>query len=450
MKRIIEYYLQEWKTDPGRKSLLIRGARQVGKTFSIREFGKTFHSMLEVNFERKPDLGRIFDHDLDPRRIARDLALACNQPIEIGKTLLFLDEVQQAPRVLTALRYFNEEMPELHVVAAGSLVEFVLQDVGVPVGRVGSLHMYPLSFVEYLAAKGKRQAVAALANHGPDDPFPEAVHQDLLRDVGEYLAIGGMPEAIQGWIAHDDLAGCSRVHVRLAETYRQDFAKYGRKYQVKYLDLLFDEIPRFLGQKFVFSRLKGSWRRRDLQPALDLLVKAGVAHTVCRTAATGVPFGAEQDPERFKALFLDIGLAQSILGFDGSRWILDPGATFVNAGELAEAFVGQELLAYSSAHRATTLHYWHREERSSQAEVDYVIAAGDRVIPVEVKGGTTGRLRSMNAFLHARKDVAPYGVRFSMHPFSAQMNLHSYPLYGVGSLVAAQDGTVRGALRSLA
>ncbi len=449
MRRSIEHYLHEWKADPSRKSLLLRGARQVGKTFTVRELGKSFANTVEVNFEKNPLLAKTFDPDLNPRRIVRDLSLAHGQPIEPRRTLLFLDEVQQAPQALTALRYFNEEIPELHVIAAGSLIDFVLDEVGIPVGRVSSLHMYPMSFAEFLAAKGKGLIVEALSECGPQNPLGEAVHRELLRDLGEYLAIGGMPEAVREWNEHEDLARCSQVHVRLIETYRQDFAKYAKRQQVKYVDLVFDEIPRFLGRKLVFSRLRGSWRRRDLQPALDLLVKACVVHTVCQTAATGVPLGADAAPERFKALFLDVGLAQSLLGFDGVEWILDAATRLANVGEIVEAFVGQELLAYGDARRATTLHYWHREERSSNAEVDYVIAAGTTIVPVEVKCGTRGQLTSLRRFLDARGSVAPYGIRFSTHPFSALENLHSYPLYAVASFACGLNETVKSAIRSL-
>ena len=353
------------------------------------------------------------------------------------------------PHALTALRYFSEEMPKLHVIAAGSLIDFVIEEIGIPVGRVDSFTMYPMSFVEFLSAKGKALSIEALMDHDCHQRLPEAVHQILLSDVAEYLAVGGMPEAVQEWIRHGDLKRCSKVHLRLAGTYRQDFMKYSKKHQVKYVDLLFDEVPRFLGKKFVFSRLRGNWRRRELQPALNLLVKAGVAHPVCQTAATGLPLGAEADPERFKTLFLDVGLAESILGFDGSPWILDPIATFVNAGALVESYVGQELLAYFPVHLSAKLHYWHRELRSSNAEVDYVIPAGDRVLPLEVKSGATGHLKSMRIFLESRKDISSYGVRFSSHNFSVLPDLHSYPLYAVCLLAASLNKEVRNGIRSL-
>jgi predicted AAA+ superfamily ATPase len=450
MKRLIEHALEAWQAEPGRKALLVRGARQVGKTFAIRQFAKRFAESVEVNFEKQPALASLFDADLNPRRILRDLQLATGAHVEPGKTLLFFDEIQAAPRALTALRYFHEDLPELHVVAAGSLIEFSVAEVGIPVGRVASLFMHPMSFVEFLAAKGRAAAVAELADRSADVPLADAVHAEFLRLVGEYLAVGGMPEAVAEWIRHGDLRKCVAVQRRLSDTYRQDFAKYSRKAQVKYVELVFNEVPRFLGRKFIFGRLAGSWRRRDLQPAVDLLVKAGVVTPVMQTAANGLPLGAQADPNRFKLLFLDIGLAEAMLGFDGSAWILDPRNAFVNAGELAEAFVGQELLAYSSPHVSPALHYWHREAAASNAEVDYCVAHGPRIVPIEVKRGAGGGLKSLRLFLESHRKLSPHGVRFSTHNYSMLGDLTSYPLYAVGSFMSGTDPDVRAAMLSLA
>jgi predicted AAA+ superfamily ATPase len=269
-------------------------------------------------------------------------------------------------------------------------------------------------------------------------PLAEAVHAELLRLVGEFLAVGGMPEAVAEWIRHEDLRRCGRVHRRLADTYRQDFAKYSRRSQVKYVELVFNEVPRFLGRKFIFARLSGSWRRRDLQPAVDLLA-----------AANGLPLGAQAAPNRFKLLFLDIGLAQAMLGFDGAAWILDPEHAFVNAGELAESFVGQELLAYATPHVSPALYYWHREAAASNAEVDYCVAAGHRIVPIEVKSGASGALKSLRLFLDTHKKISPEGVRFSTLNYSTVDALTSYPLYAVGSFMAGIDPDVREAMLSL-
>jgi len=449
MRRLLDHHLTIWQRDPARTPLLIRGARQVGKTFTVRKFAEAFTNLVEVNFERNPGLATLFDRDLDPGRISRDLALALGVRIVPGKTLLFLDEIQQAPRALTALRYFHEDLPSLHVIAAGSLVEFAVEEIGLPVGRVHSLYMYPMSFLEFLNAKGQSPAVSELAAHSADVAIAGAVHDRLMCEVGEYLAVGGMPEAVQAWMDHGDLRRCAQVQRRLAETYRQDFAKYSRKNQIKYVDLLFNEVPRLLGRKFVFSHVAGHRRRRDLQPALELLAKAGVVHPVFHTAATGLPLGAEADPDRFKVIFMDVGLAESILGLDGATWILDPTAAFANAGELAEAFVGQELIAYGQPHAAPRLYYWHREARSSNAEVDYLYPAAARIVPVEVKRGTGGWLRSLRLFLESRPVLSPYGVRFSPHNFSVMPDLQSYPLYAVGSFAAENDPEVREAIQSL-
>lgn len=449
MKRLIDHALAGWRADTGRKALLVRGARQVGKTFAIRQFARGFGNSVEVNFEKQPAIASLFEADLDPRRILRDLQLATGLLVEPGKTLLFLDEIQAAPRALTALRYFQEDLPDLHVVAAGSLIEFSVAEVGIPVGRVASLYMHPMSFLEFLAAKGRTAAVAELAGRSAEAPLAGGVHSELLRSMGEYLAVGGMPEAVAEWIRHQDLRKCVAVQRRLADTYRQDFGKYSRRAQVKYVELVFQESPRFLGQKFTFARLSGSRRRRDLQPAVDLLTKAGVVTPVVQTAANGLPLGAQSDPNRFKLLFLDVGLAEAMLGFDGAAWILDPEQTVVNAGPLAEAFVGQELLAYASPHVAPALHYWHREAAASSAEVDYCVADGPRIVPIEVKRGAGGALKSLRLFLEGRPQLSPRGVRFSTHNFSTVGDLASYPLYAVGSFMAGTDPVVQAAILSL-
>jgi len=446
---MIEYYLHEWKDDPARKALVLHGARQVGKTYVVRMLGESYTDVLEVNFEKNPRLATVFEYDMEPERILRDLGLACKHSIQPGRTLLFLDEIQQCPAALTALRYFQEEMPDLHVIAAGSLFGFALDQVGLPVGRVNTLHMYPFSFLEFLVAKGKVQIARALIESAPAQSLPEIIHTELLRDFGEYLAVGGMPEAVSEWIAHQDLLRCSRVHSRLTEAYRQDFRKYAKKYQVKYVDLVFEEVPRLLGQKFVYSRLRGSWRKRELQPAFDLLEKADVVHRICQTAATGVPLGAKADPDRFKPLFLDVGLAQSILGMNGNELILDPVNGIVNIGAIVEAVVGQELLAYGDPYRAASLYYWHREERSSNAEIDYMLADGVKVLPIEVKAGRRGRLKSIRLFMDARREAATCPIRFSMHPFSEMEDLLNYPLYAAATLAARKDSVVEQAMRMM-
>lgn len=420
----------KWKESKRRKPLLVRGARQVGKTHSVRDLGKAFERFVEVNFELYPDVKKIFDADLVPSRIIRALSIFTGNRITPGNTLLFLDEIQQAPKAVNALRYFHEMLPDLHVVAAGSLLDFELENTGLPVGRISSLYMYPLSFFEFLKAKGEDLLIEAIVRHDPTEKINEAIHKKLLLIVGEYLAVGGMPEAVDCWVETSDPRECASVHRAVIETYRQDFNKYADRYKQKYVDILFNAVPSSMGKKFKYSNVPGDYRKRELMPSLDLLVKAGVAHKVVHSSGQGIPLGAEANHEKFKTIFLDVALAQTVMGIDSSSWLLDPETSFVNKGTVTEAFVGQEITAWSRPTGKCQLYYWLRESRSSSAEVDYLFQKEGVVIPVEVKSGAPGSLKSLNLFLSEHLH-SPYGVRFSTLNFSSGSNIRSYPIYAV-------------------
>jgi len=243
MNRIIDYFLQEWKHKESRKSLLLRGARQVGKTHSVRTLGKTYESFVEINFEAEPLATQIFEKNLDCRRIIRDLNLQFGYEIIPGKTLLFFDECQMAPQAIVALRYFYETMPELHVIAAGSLLDFAIEQIGIPVGRIESLYMYPVSFIEYLAATNKA-AIAYILDYDERHEQPENIHNKFLESVALYCAVGGMPYPLQEWIDKQNARQLNDNHGAILDSYRQDFGKYARKLQVKYVEAIFEQIPR--------------------------------------------------------------------------------------------------------------------------------------------------------------------------------------------------------------
>jgi predicted AAA+ superfamily ATPase len=435
MKRIVDYYLHNWKQRPDRKALLLRGARQVGKTYSIRALGESFDELVEINLEQNPEYGEVFRLNLDPHRILRELRLMTGKRLVPGSSLLFIDEIQQQPLAVSALRYFYEVIPEMHVIAAGSLLEFAVEQVGIPVGRVSSLYMYPMSFLEYLVARDEVPMAEHLCETPAPLPVSTPVHERLLRLVGEFLVLGGLPQAVQAWIEHEDLNRCGEILDVIVAAYRQDFAKYAKRHQIKYVDLVFNEVPASVGRKFKYNALPGDWKARELAPALDLLCKASVAHRVTHSSGNGIPLKAESNPRRFKVFLLDVGLAQRIMGADVKPWLLAPAAAIRNAGAVTEAFVGQELLAYSLPWARQDLHYWHREARSSNAEVDYLLPLGGAVIPVEVKSGASGRLRSLRAFLDAKRSTTPYGVRFCGQPASIHGNLHSYAIYAVPQLL---------------
>jgi predicted AAA+ superfamily ATPase len=438
MKRLVDYHLLQWKTNPHRKPLILRGARQVGKTFAVRQLGSAFPHFMEINFEFRPDLKKLFINDLDPVRITKDLSFMLQKPIIPGETLLFFDEIQECPPAITALRYFYEMMPNLHVISAGSLLDFALQKIGVPVGRVSSLYMYPLSFIEYLCAAGQTIAIEALLKCDELQPFSEPVHHMLLENVAQYLAIGGMPDAVRVWIEAKNPREIAAIHHTLLGTYRQDFNKYAEKYQIKYIEQLFNDIPRQLGGKFKYSKVEGEYRKRELAPCLELLATAGVVHCVTHTSAQGTPIGAGSNSGHFKAILLDTALCQTALGFDLVAWFLRPEQELANKGAIVEAFIGQEILAYSLPIVKNDLYYWHRESRGSEAEVDYVYQRGSDIIPIEVKSGSGTSLKSLHLFLqeHAK---TPFGIRFSTLDYSRHGQIHSLPLYATLSLASLEQ-----------
>lgn len=448
MKRLIDYYLCAWKKNPYRQPLLLRGARQVGKTYAVRQLGKTYQDFIEVNLESNRRAHVAFEKDLDPEKILFDLAVIMKKTINPKTTLLFLDEIQAKPDAIIALRYFYEKMPELHVIAAGSLLDFAIEKVGIPVGRVQSLYMYPLSFMEFLASLDERPIIEALLAHDPKHEISTILHNKTLELVGKYLALGGMPQVVKRWQETPDLAHCTMVHAAIIDSYRQDFGKYVRQSQIKYVDKIFDHVPMQLGKKFKYSLIEGDYRKRELSPALDLLVTAGVVHKIYHSSGQSIPLGAQINLRDYKTILLDVGIGQAIVGLDLAQWFLNPLVELVNKGALVEAFVGQEILSYADPHRRKDLYYWHRESRSSQAEVDYLVQKNQVVMPVEVKSGSGRTLKSMQIFLDTHQ-ASPYGIRLSTNNYSIYERIHSYPLYAVARAITSKNQEVHQALASL-
>jgi len=447
MKRIIDSFLLEWKKRSKRKPLLLRGARQVGKTYSVRKLGKFFPNFIEINLELNEGARNILEKDLDPNRIVQQLSELLQKNITPGDTLLFFDEIQNAPKAILALRYFYELMPDLHVVAAGSLLDFAIEQVGMPVGRVTSLYMYPMSFLEFLIALGHYEWVRSIIQQPEGEGLSEALHEKLLNIVGAYLAIGGMPEAVNEWISTKTSWTAKKIHSDLIYAYQQDFGKYAKKHQIKYLNLLFQKAVNQLSNKFMYSRV-GEYKKRELEPALELLEMAGLVYRVVRSSGQGIPLGAQADLDDFKINFLDVGLCQALLKFDLAPWFIDPITNFVNKGELVEDFVGQEILAYSDPINKESLFYWHRESRGSQAEIDFLIQIQNNIVPVEVKSGTSKRIKSMQIFLDSHPNSS-YGIRFSADNYSIYQKIHSYPLYAIVKPFFDVSENVRSAILSM-
>lgn len=435
MKRIIDWHLDAWKNSPKRKPLLLRGARQIGKTYAVRQLGKNFESFVEINFELIPEAKNIFEKDLQPDRILLELSLLSQKDIEPGKTLLFLDEVQAAHKSILALRYFYELKPDLHVVAAGSLLDFAIEEIGMPVGRVSSLYVYPLSFMEFLAATNHSKFIKTIL---AETELSDALHGNLLNLLAQYLVIGGMPEAVKAWVETKDPRASYESQNSLIDTYRQDFAKYAKKHQIPYLEVFLEQIHYFIGKQFKYSAIHGEYKKRELAPCLQLLKKANVVHQITHTSGHGLPLGAEANLDKFKLIWLDVGLSQTLLGLDITSWFLNPDKELINRGTIAEAFVGQELLVYSSPKTKTNLYYWKRESPGSLAEIDYLYDFQGKVLPIEVKSGHGSTLRSLHKFLEEHTN-AKIGWRLWSGNYVFHENIASKPLYAVATLAHAEQ-----------
>ena len=428
MRRDIEKELISWKSQKERYPLIIRGARQVGKSYLVETFGKDhFQNTVVVNLELQPQLKECFK-TLVPSEIINKLQLLLGVQIKEDNTLLFLDEIQECPQAIMSLRYFKEKMPKLPVIAAGSLLEFAMRspDFKMPVGRVHFLYLEPLSFSEYLDATGNQNLRNFLSEVKLADSIDDVIHKRLLELLRTYIIVGGMPAALNEYILSKDLMNCQRVQTGLLQTYRSDFGKYAKISQHKYLQKVFDSAPRLVGQRIKYSSIDADTRSRDLKNALNLLVLAGIIKPIYLTKASGLPLGAQINEQKFKLNFLDVGLMQNSCGLQG-RLSVEEDFMQINAGAVAEQFVGQELAAYSDKHQQASLYFWVREKKGSMAEVDYVINIGSNIFPIEVKSGKEGRLKSLRMFIEEKK--ARLGIRISQDKLSYYDKILSIPLY---------------------
>jgi len=428
--REIDLHLKTWKSDIDHKPLLLRGARQVGKSSAVRHLGETFEYFLEVNFERNPDIKQLFSASLNPKEICSKLTAIFNLPIQPGKTLVFFDEIQACLPAIASLRFFYEEYSELHIVAAGSLLEFALQEIpSFGVGRIRSCYMYPFSFNEFLQAQGLNSLVTEKRNATVDHSMLEAIHKKLTDHLRTFLLVGGMPESVKTWIEKSDYLACRHVQNDILETYIDDFAKYKKRISPTILQQTLRSVALQSGCKFVYSQVSSDMEPAKIKEALELLSMAGIIIPVTHTAANGVPLGAEVNAKFRKYLFMDTGLLQRLLNLYMDNVLLSTDINLVNKGTLAEVFVGLELLKYGSCYERQNLYYWLRLEKGAQAEVDYVISKSDKIIPFEVKAGTKGSMQSLYSFMQLKK--SRLGIRTSMENFGRIGNIEIYPLYAV-------------------
>ncbi len=405
MKRHTYSHLIEWKNSKNRKPLVVRGARQVGKTWIVREFGRTeFENIIEINFDKHQAIADLF-LSADVNTILRSLELELNVDIHVGRTLLFLDEIQSAPEVLSRLRYFYEDVPDLHLIAAGSLLEFLLEehDFSMPVGRIEYLFMGPMRFEEFLLAHGEAKLVHYLAQYTFKESIPESIHQKLLRFVKNFFIVGGMPAAVDVFKNQGNYREALREQQSILQTYVDDFNKYRKRVNAERLDKVFRRIPSLVGQKLKYVNIDRNEKTIALAQAIHLLELARVIYCVRHTAGNGLPLEAEVNDRDYKPIFLDIGLMQSALDLRYSDILQSKELIEIKMGSLAEQFVGQHLLFDFEYFEKPSLYYWNRESKSSTAELDYLITHEGQVVPVEVKAGKTGTLRSLHLFVSSKK-----------------------------------------------
>lgn len=443
-KRHIDEQLVQWKDSPRRKPLLIRGARQVGKSTAVREFGKHFHYFVEINLEKQRDLRQVFSENIDVKKTCEKLSGTLSIPIVPGETLLFIDEIQVCKEAIMALRYFKEDYPELHVIAAGSLLEFVLDELpSFGVGRIRSLYMYPFTFDEFLMAQGLDLTVEHKRKASHEEPLTEMAHKALVEQLRSFYLVGGMPAAVTEWIETRSYLEVSHIHNDIIDTYLDDFSKYKKRVSPVLLQQVLRSVALQAGKKFVYSTAASDIRASLVKDALHLLTLAGLITPVKHTDGTGLPLGAEESDRYVKYLFFDLGIMQTMLNIQSADILLASYVDFVNKGAASEMFAGLEMLKYHDCFQKPEMHYWQNMTKNSSAEVDYLVAREGKVVPVEVKANTQGSMQSLWIFMRKRK--LHDGIRTSLENFGQfdyydpedqfeKRHINVLPLYALSNL----------------
>ena len=428
INRTIDRLLMEWKNSSSLKPLLLRGARQVGKSWAVEHLAESFDYFIEVNFEKRPDMIEVFERVHDVHDLANNLSMLYNTPVEAGKTLLFLDEIQDSPDAIKSLWAFKEDFPGLHVVAAGSLLEFALKDLpSFGVGRIRSLFVYPFSFDEFLMAEGKAAWIKAKQEASYQKPLLTPLYNDLVQHYRTFLMVGGMPASVAAWVSTHDYRNCQTELDDIQLTYYDDFKKYGKKVDTTLLRNTLQSVILQTGSKFTYSKVEGDSRAEEVKKALGLLFDAGVIKRVSHTAANGLPLGAEVNDKFRKYIYLDSGLMLRILDLDlgGARQLTEmilagTAEDLVNKGGLAEMMLGWELIKYNNPRSQHDLYYWENTADGANSEVDYIIARDMKVLPIECKAGVSGKMKSLYLFM--RQKHLTEAIRCSLENFALLEN----------------------------
>ena len=447
-ERIIDQYLSEWAARPNHKPLLLRGARQVGKSTAIRHLGEQFKYYLEINLEKQPDYKALFQPNLDVKRIVPQIAAIYGTPIVPGQTLLFIDEIQECQEAIMALRFFKEDMPELHVAAAGSLLEFVLDDIPTfGVGRIHSIYMYPMTFDEFLNANGEKLLIEARNQASPASPLPTPLHDKLTTLLRTFMLVGGMPESVAKWVETRDYLQCQEVQDDIITGYEADFPKYKKKVDPQLLRMTMRSAAQQATKKFMYSQVPGEYKTAEVKKALELLIKANIIIPVTHTNANGLPIGDGRDDGIRKMLVLDTGLMLRLLNMAmgditeiTTHILTATAADLVNKGPMAEMLAGLELIHYRTPNLQHELFYWLRQAKNATAEVDYILPFDMRILPFEVKAGVQGGMKSLWDYMREKK--LSQAIRCSLENFGefdyidekaegAIRHVRIFPLYAI-------------------
>ena len=456
-KRLIDKYLWEWASRDTHKPLLLRGARQVGKSTAVQELSKKFETFVEINFEKQPKYKALFKDDLDVKRIVPQIAAMYGTSIKPGKTLLFFDEIQECPQAIMALRFFKEEMSDLHIIAAGSLLEFALKELPTfGVGRIHSMFMYPMTFDEFLEANGQQLLLEARNQSSIDNPLSAPLHDKLVELFRTYMLVGGMPEAVKTWVEYHDYVRCQEVQDDIVVTYEDDFPKYKKNADPVLLRQTLRSAAVQATKKFVYSKVGSDYKTAEVKKAVELLVLAGILHPVTHTDANGLPLGSEEDKSYQKMLLLDTGLLLRLLNMSlgdvselTEQILTASAADLVNKGPMAELLVGLEMLHHMSPNIRHDLFYWVRHEKNSQAEIDYISNYLQTVVPIEVKADKQGGMKSLWLFMREKK--LHFAIRCSMENFgkfdyvdkedcSEVRHIRICPLYAIAQMEQMTQG----------
>lgn len=405
--RNISTLLIEWKHKRGRKPLVIRGARQVGKTSAVHQFGgAAFETYIYINLELEDNLA-LFARMQPVRDLLQLIQLKFNKKITPGVTLIFIDEVQNSAIAMNQLRYFYEEVPDVHVVAAGSLLEVKMKSEGFtfPVGRVEYCYLHPATFDEFLVAQGETESLSYILSVKPDTVIPEEIHAMMMKKFHVFLLVGGMPEAVARYAETRSFIDLDPVYESILTGLRDDVSKYASAAKTKYIQHIIEHATKYVGLRIKYEKFgESNFRSREMSDAFDVLEKAMIISRVFASASKQMPLMSNL--KKFpKLLYLDTGLVNYQIGMRTEIAMMDD-INAVYHGQVGEQIAGQTLLALNTRKNAN-LHYWYREEKGATSEVDYLMVINERLVPVEVKSGKTGTLRSLHNFMdESRCDFA--------------------------------------------